>query len=175
MTIDLSFIAVDLPIRASDVLQLAKHVNGQPGRQVFTASGLFTVPDGAHQLKVTLCGGGGEEQAIYYVIEVGGDSPYGHRLYKYSSRATMCSKIITGLDIGSTVSVTVGAATAGMTPAGATSFGALLTSNGAPNTDNEDDMSSHTGTLVHDNRIFCNNAGVPYGTRSLGGICVVEW
>lgn len=89
--------------------------------QVFTSSGTFTIPAGITKVKATVVGGGGG----------GGGGNYGGG----GGGGGTAIKIISGLTPGGTVSVTVGAAGAGVydangTSGGTSSFGAYCSASG---------------------------------------------
>lgn len=117
----LSSVAPDDPVEAPLMNQLIANVNASPGVAIITASGTWAVPSGVHKFRVTLCGGGGTggdfgvggsgEDVFSTPGGPGGDS-IARRIW------------VAGADIGTTYSITVGAA------GGSTSFGSLLTVSG---------------------------------------------
>ena len=192
MTIDA--VAVNDPVEAGAMNQLIQNVNGSPGRQVFTANGTFTVPQGVHQFRVTLCGAGGAsgDPGSYTASEenfatAGGAGGIG----------PLASVIVSGQDVGSNFAVTVGAGGTGA--GGTTSFGALLSSSGgakggtgpsAPGSGTPGANGTLSGSLFgvalrHGNDLYVNASLVGYGTggvpstlvsnNGIDGIVVVEW
>lgn len=179
----LSAVAVDGAITASHHNQVRDHVNTARGYAVFTANGTWSVPSGVHNFVVYLSGGGGAagstvatggELDIYYPGGKGGDGG-------------LCSKVISGQDIGTSFAITIGAAGV------ASTFGALLSSNPGGNggsypTASQGIRGTHNGTLGHGNAMFVDADGVPYGSGGIPvdaalptgippkqGICVITW
>ena len=119
-------VAVGEAVLDSTMNQLITNVNGSPNRAVITVSTTWSIPNGVHQFKVTVCGGGGcgnpgatgggGEGSFPCLGGPGGISPY-------------ASVIVSGQDIGSSFSVTIGV---GGNPnvGGSSSFGTLLSMTG---------------------------------------------
>lgn len=178
-------VAADESVLASTVNKLGQHVNGSPGRAVFTSNGVWSVPAGAHKFKVYLAGGGGGTGADY---TSGGESPI---FYPGSPGgvAPLCSKLFAGQAIGTSFSITIGAAGAAPSPltggnGGTSTFGALLSSSGGTGGNDGSGggaraaAGSHNGEMVHDNDMFLTGAkyvGKGYGAEDTAGICVIEW
>lgn len=189
MTIDA--VAPDEPIQASTQNKLIANANTSPGRVIFTSSGIWSVPAGVFQFKVTLAGGGGKGGDAYgsfyegftYLGEGGrgGDAP-------------MCSKIISGQDTGASFAITIGAGAIGGGLGGTTSFGALLQSTGGgPGTGGasppaQGSFGTHNGQMLHTSQLFLISQNNGYGQGGAGGnyygspgnngnpgICVIEW
>lgn len=59
MTINTTPIAVGEPILRSTILAMAQQLNSLMDFQMFEASGIFTVPNGCHRIKVSACAQGG--------------------------------------------------------------------------------------------------------------------
>ncbi len=183
----LSNVAVGDAILATLLNSLIAHANGTPGRAVFTANGVWSVPAGVHQFKVYLCGGGGAAGAAYY--QSAGE---GEMLYRSPGGAggdsPLCSKIISGQAIGTSFAITIGAA-----PGGTSTFGTLLSSSGGGTGGNgssgggEGASGAHNGTMRHGNDMFQAAPKRGYGSGGRGmielysseegmpGICVIEW
>lgn len=179
MTIPLGDVDAGVAVKSSTHKQVVSHVNGSPGRKVFTGNGSWQIPDGVHSFKVTLCGGGGggyhyqwNEADNYYD---GGDSP-------------MVSRCISGLDIGTTITVTVGAGGGVGANGGTTSFGTYLSSSGGHGATQSGNGSRGSANfqggqngLYHGNDTFVTSGGAPYGGGGSGavggtaGIVVIEW
>jgi hypothetical protein len=117
-------VAADDPVTASTMNQLIANVNSSPGIAIFTSNGTWAVPSGVHKFRVTLCGGGGGigdigvggggEDVFSIPGSDGGDS-IARRIY------------VSGADIGTTYSITIGAGGGAIANGGPTSFGTLLT------------------------------------------------
>jgi hypothetical protein len=112
----------------ADFGQLWKAANAafRPQRQIFTASGSFTVPVGVTRVKVSCWGGGG-----------GGGGASTNGAGTGGSAGGFTTKVVTGLTPGATVTVTIGAGGAGGTSGGGnggnggtTSFGAHCSATG---------------------------------------------
>lgn len=180
-------------LTATEVNLLIASLNNQNKRVIMTASGNFTWPTGINSIKVTLCGGGGRSSqnwtsgGVSQPAARGGNSP-------------MCSKIISGVADGTTIAVTIGAASAsggGTTKGGSTIFGTYFQSTGGANAVNADHGTdgTHTGDIQHDNHVFIaapdafhdyigygqgypSNLGglqVNFDTAGGPGICVIEY
>lgn len=185
-------VAVADPVQASTQNKLIAHANGSPGRAIFTANGLWSIPQGVYKFKVYLAGGGGKGSQAYFSTSEGftylGDGARG-------GDSPLCSKMFAGLDIGTSFSIVIGAGATGGGPGGTSTFGALLSSSGgtaatgggaspgAPG-----GSGSHNGEIRHTNQLFQvsqNNGygqggegGTYYGTdgsNGNGGICIIEW
>lgn len=187
-------VAVDDPVQASTMNDLIANVNGSPGRQVFTANGTFSVPEGVHQFKVSICGAGGGSGApgSYYASEEYSATAGGN-----GGVSPLVSAIVSGQEPGSSFSVTVGAGGAGT--GGSSSFGTLLTVAGggaggagpsAPGVGSTGSTGAISGSLSgsvlrHTNSLFLNGSLLAYGSGGAGssagtnngidGIVVVEW
>lgn len=173
-------VAVDDPIEAATANQLIANVNGSPGRAIFTANGLWSVPDGVHKFKVTLCGGGagghpdtsggGGEDSYIIPGDPGNDSQ-------------MISALYSGVDVGTSYTVTIGAggATADAS-GGTTSLGSILSSTGATSSSKGTaTVTGGTQSMYRDHFVL-NSSGVPYGSGGAGGggagaqgIVIIEW
>lgn len=177
----LETVAVDDPVLASTMQQVIANVNGSPGRAIYTSNGTWSVPNGVHKFKVTLCGGGG----------VGGfDTTGGGGEDSYvvpglpGGNGPMISAVIAGVELGTTFAITIGAGS-GSGTGGTTSFGTLMSSSGGGPDGAPGSATFPAGApnIYHANSIFCiNAAGVPYGSggargRGAGanGIVVIEW
>lgn len=188
-----STVAADDPVEASTMNQLIAKINGSPNRQVFTSNGTFTVPAGCHKFRVLICGaggaggddgtgGGGED---FYTIP-GGEGGYSPLYEAY----------ISGQDIGSSFSVTVGAGGTGT--GGTSSFGTLIsvTGGGKGSTGASSGMalrgstgsasgSAASGALrtecpfvytdVSGEPRSYGSGGLAAGTNGYPGIVIVEW
>lgn len=197
-------VAVDEPILASTMNALINGANGSPGRAVYLADGVFSVPAGVQRFKVTLCGGGGGGGAAgsggggedLFVTQggPGGDAP-------------MISAIFTGYDEGASIPVIVGAGGDGpLHEAGETTSFATLSSTGGlpgatgPSSPGGVGTKGNPGTgnfpvgapsFFHTNELFgvgyTNKVLVGYGRGGVGGndgvaaldgrpgIVVIEW
>lgn len=187
----ISAVAADEPIQASTMNKLIANVNTSPNRIVFTANGIWSVPAGVFQFKVTLAGGGGKGGDAYGNFYEGftylGDGGRG-------GDAPMCSKIITGQDTGASFAITIGAGATGAGVGGTTSFGALFQSTGGgPGTGGaspplQGSFGTHTGQMLHSSQQFMLSQNNGYGQGGQGGtyyggsgsngnpgICVIEW
>lgn len=178
----LETVAVDDPVLASTMQQVIAHVNGSPGRAVYVANGTWSVPNGVHKFKVTLCGGGGRSGAN--VVGGGGEDSYVVPGANGGS-APMISAIFEGVELGTTFAITIGAGgTSGA--GGTTSFGTLMSSSGGGAGGGSGTATFPAGApnVYHANEIFCfSSAGVGYGRGGpsgdllpgYSGIVVVEW
>lgn len=180
-------VAVDDPILASRENQLISHVNGTPGRAIFTSNGVWSVPAGVYQFKVYVAGGGGKGGPAV----VGSGESFGFISDgKRGGDAPLCSKIITGQDIGTSFAITIGAGATGSGAGGTTTFGALLQSTGGSVGSEyaQGTSGTHTGTIRHGNAMFQASQDNGYGQGGRGGvfddnagangnngICVIEW
>lgn len=180
-------VAVDDPVQASTQNNLIKNANGSPGRAIFTANGVWSVPQGVFQFKVYLAGGGGLGGPAY------GDNHEGFTYLGDGQRggqAPLCSKIISGQEAGTSFAITIGAGATTSVPGGTSSFGALLQSTGGgPGTDlSQGGTGTHNGQMRHGNQMFCISQNNGYGEGGSGGtygsipgypgnpgICVIEW
>lgn len=179
----ISTVAVDEAIKASTENKILAHVNGSPGRAIFTSNGTFAVPAGVYQFKVSLAGGGGGsgtnvssggfENIVVTGGGPGGDSP-------------LASKIITGQDIGTSFNIVIGAGSTGT--GGTSTFGALLQSTGGLKGATGDPTGvgargTHNGDISLGSETFVNASGIYYGKGGRSGmseaggngICVIEW
>lgn len=180
-------VAASEPVQAATINQLILKANASPGRAIFTANDTWSVPDGVHKFKVTLCGGGSGAQADYTVIngddvQVVAGNP--------GTSSHMISACFAGIDIGTSYVITIGAGgTGGATdgafgnPGGSTSFGTSLVSPGA-SYGSKGTVTSGGGAaqLLYYDHIFLKSSGVRYGDGGSGsgaagqaGICVIEW
>lgn len=190
----ISSVSAGQDISATHLNDIAAALNAVNGRQIFTSSGTFTWPAGVNRVKVTLAGGGGRAGASWFA-GVGGT------VQQPSSRggnSPMCSKIVSGIDAGTTISITIGAAGVGTAAGGTTSFGSVFQSTGGTGgvTNVVGTDGTHTGEIQHDNRVFVfarddyhgiigygqgypSNSGIqsPVGYSQAGGpgILVIEW
>lgn len=186
----LSAVAVDGAITASLHNEIIAHVNTSRGRAVFTADGTWSIPAGVHNFIVYLAGGGGDGGDGYHVS---GDAEFDYDGGP-GGNAPLCSKVFSGLEIGTSYSIVIGAGGAAGTgdTGGSSVFGSgLLTSTGGVGgptfpTTGSGARGTHTGTLAHGNEMFVNSAGLPYGSGGAGGhggvgeagvqgVCVIEW
>jgi hypothetical protein len=107
--------------------QLIANVNSSPGIAIYTSNGTWAVPSGVHKFCVTLCGGGGGVGPV----SVGGG---GEDIFSIPGGAggdSIARRIwVTGADIGTTYSITIGAGGAAESNGSSTSFGTLLTIGG---------------------------------------------
>lgn len=175
----ISNVAADEAVKASTIQQLINHVNASPGRQIFTSNGTFTVPAGVYRFKVTLCGGGGQSGTPVPIGDTG--ITFGNS----GGTSPLCSKIITGQEIGTSFAVTVGGGSTTTANGGTSSFGALLSSTGGGCGDSGGADGTHTGEIRHSNLLYLNGSGTPYGFGGAGsdisvnngtnGIVIVEW
>lgn len=178
----LNAVAVDDPVLASQHNQVFSHVNASPGRQIFTSNGTFSVPEGIHKFRVYLApggagghpdttGGGGEDS---YVIP-GEDGQSSH----------LVSAEFSGVDIGTSFAVTIGAG--GSFPegtGGTTSFGSTFSCTGATSGGSKGTVTlpSSPNAMYHMNGLYMSSGGWSYGQGGAGGsgagrqgIVVVEW
>lgn len=158
---------------ASEVNQLIHHVTGSPNRAVYGADGVWTVPDGCHRFKVTLCSYGGTSSSY----DGGGDT--GLLAGGRGGHSPMVSRIIDA-EVGASYAITVNGFE--------TKFGTLLSSTAGGNNSGPNagpDGTSTGAELQHGNELFYL-AGKPCGKggQSTGGImpenggfpiCVIEW
>lgn len=145
----LSAVAVGQAVIASKTNLMITSVNNKGKRQIFTSSGNFTWPVGIDTITVWLCGGGGRcgdtwiSSSVQQPSSRGGNSP-------------LCSKAISGVDDGTTIAITIGAAGVGTGAGGTTTFGTYFQSTGG--TGGHDNIKgtdgTHTGELQHDNGLF---------------------
>lgn len=190
---------VDDPVEAATANQLIANVNSSPGRVVFTANGVFSVPDGVHKFKVYVAGGGGKGG------DVGSEYNPAEGLFTYfdgaaGGRSPLASVVVSGQALGSSFAITIGAGGTGGA-GGTSSFGTLLSctgggagGNGTPSGPAAGAVGSIAGTmasqaLVHDNGMFQSASTLrPYGAGGSGGtaasatgsagaqgVVIVEW
>lgn len=196
-------VAVDEAIRASTQNKLIANANGSPGRAIFTSNGSWSVPAGVYRFKVYLAGGGGAGgDAWEYFgsgVDGGGYRGEGGR----GGNGPLCSRIFSGYEPGTTFLITIGAGAVpagpfgvpAATPAAASTFGTVLTSNPGGNgtggtvaNPSQGAQGSHNGQIVHTNQLFLasqnngygeggqgGNATHPNGFNGNPGICVIEW
>lgn len=196
----LSTVAAGDPVKASEMNSIIAHVNGSPGRAIFTASGTWSVPAGAHKFKVYLAGGGGGGGGGIYHAEDFSSGEY-HTTGGVGGDAPLISKVFAGVDIGTTYVITIGAGGAAALEAatgstgGDSTFGTVMESHGG--------LGGHAGggagayggqtggQIRHGNGMFVTSANKGYGAGGLGGsqtvgsdttsdagsngICVIEW
>ncbi len=176
----LETVAVDDPVLASTMQQVIANVNGSPGRAIYTSNGTWSVPNGVHKFKVTLCGGGGAngpdgtsgsgEDSYVVPGGAGGTSP-------------LISAVVAGVDLGTTFAITIGAvgATVGA-GGGTTSFGTLMSCTGggggggpgSPGASGVATFPAGAPSVYHSNLLYVSSSGVPYGQGG-PGIVVIEW
>lgn len=182
----LSTVAVNDPVLASTHQQIIAKVNASPGRQVFLANGTFSVPTGIHKFRVFIAGGG---QGGYDVVTMG----MGEDSYLVDGAAGNDSFLVSadysGVDIGTSFAVVVGAGGAIHEGAGGTSsFGAFSITGASGAGRGTVTPPGGSTPMYHMNGLYCNNTGIPYGTGGNGGtaaldvalpgtqgIVVVEW
>lgn len=177
----LSAVAVGDAVQATLQNELISNVNGSPGRAVFTANGVWSVPPGVHRFKVSLVGGGGYGgQARELSDGFNVTSQKG----SLGGSAPLISAIISGQDVGTSFTITVGAGgSAGSTTGGTTSFGTLMQSTGGGVGGIGDTGIGSPGTATfppgapafyHANALFgaayYDNVLVGYGTGGQGGV-----
>lgn len=185
-------VTVDEAVQAATMNQLIANVNASPGRAIFTSNGNWSVPDGVHKFKVTLCGGGSGGWAGYTLV-VGEDIQVVSGDPGKSSH--MISACFAGIDVGSSYVITIGAGGAGGASSGAhgsqggdTSFGTALVSPGAAyNSKGSVTSGGGAAQLLYYDHVFAKSSGDRYGDGGLGGvgdtagstgqpgICVIEW
>lgn len=182
-------VAVDDPVEAATANQLIDNVNASPGRAIFTSNGTWSVPSGVHKFKVTLCGGGGHGEGF---VTVGGGEDSYIVAGANGGDAPMVSSLFSGVELGTSYVITIGAAGAYGGTGGTTSFGTALTSTGGGSASGttaggrgSTTVSGGSTRLYHDNGILTNSAGAAYGSGGVGttgsavagmqGIVVVEW
>ena len=187
----ISTVSTNDPVKASTQNQLIQHANGTPGRAIFTSNGNWSVPQGVFKFKVYLAGGGGQGGDAYGTYYEGfnyqgdggrgGDSP-------------LCSKVIFGVEPGTTFAITIGAGSTGYGAGGTSTFGALLQSTGGgkgvggSSPPSHGASGTHNGELRHTNALFQSSQNNGYGQGGQGGsyygtngkngnngICVIEW
>jgi hypothetical protein len=183
----LSTVAVDDPVLASREQQIIAHVNASPGRQIFTSNGTFSVPNGVHKFRVFLAAGGAGGRS--YTTGGGGEDSYIIPGAAGNS-AHMASCDFSGVDIGTSFAVTIGAGGAGPDgTGGSTSFGSTFSATGA-STGGKGTVTFPSGDVrasYHGNGMYANSAGRGYGQGGDGydgvssgsggtqGVVVVEW
>lgn len=182
----LNSVAVNDPILASTNQQIIAHVNGSPGRQVFTANGTFSVPNGVHKFRVFISSGG---QGGSPVTAVGGGEDSHLVDGATGNSGFMVSADYSGVEIGTSFAVTVGAAGGLFGLAGGTSSFGLFSVTGASNA-GRGTVTPPGGVtpMYHMNGLYCDNTGSPYGSGGRGGtvagldalpgtqgVVVVEW
>jgi hypothetical protein len=114
-------VAPDEAIQASLMNQIIANINGSPGLAIFTSTGTWAVPSGVHRFRVSLCGGGGSSGPMLTV----GSGIDAYSIPGYSGGNSIARRVIvTGADIGTSYSITVGG------PGGTSSFGTLLSISG---------------------------------------------
>lgn len=178
----LETVAVDDPVLASTMQQVIAHVNGSPGRAVYTSNGTWSVPNGVHKFKVTLCGGGGRAGAA---TSSGGGEDSSLVPGPNGGTAPMISAIFAGVELGTTFAITIGAGgTSGA--GGTTSFGTLMSSGGGGAGGGTGTATFPAGapSVYHTNELFCvGPASVGFGRGGndgdggpgYPGVVVVEW
>lgn len=120
-------VAVDEAVSASVINQIIANMNSSPNAVVFTSNGLWSVPNGVHKFRVTMCGGGGSGGPEGFV-NAGED---GYATVGGQGGDSLARRIwVSGVELGTSYAITIGAGGATGESGSATSFGALLTVGG---------------------------------------------
>jgi len=145
----ISNVAAGDTVKASKTNELISGINNKGNRVIFTASGTFTWPTGCKTVMVYLCGGGGRSGDVWTSSSVQQPSSRG-------GYSPLCSKAISGIADGTSISVTIGAAGVGTAAGGTTTFGTYFQSTGGTggNANIKGTDGTHTGELQHDNAMF---------------------
>lgn len=125
-------------------------------------SGVFTWPTGIDAIEVILCGGGGRCGNSWTQSNPSGGAPIAQPISR-GGDSPLCSKILTGIDPGTSIPVVVGAAGTGTAAGGTTSFGAgqsygfQSTGGTGGNSGTAGTDGTHTGDLRYGNQLFIYN------------------
>lgn len=185
MTITVSNAVAGNPVLASDMAQVFHNVNKSPGIALITANTTWSVPDGVHKFRVTVVGGGASGR-----VDTVGSGEDSYSVDASGSDGRVARAYYSGVDIGTSFTVTVGAGnayTGGGGTAGSSSFGPDLIAPGGRNDGVAADNptwpsgSPHLFLAVCEYCVNVSGFPKPYGSAGFGsqagrnGLVVIEW